>query len=233
MRRPLIFCLALLLCWPWPAAAGAVETLVARVLAAHGGPDLPDEGALLISEGRIRSDRLDSIGRVRRAVAWPDYLSIEISHPGHPSETRLMIGDRGWRDGAPASGPLLRAMRLQAARLALPMLLDWERGKIADLGPATRGDGRAVRRLRVDLGSDLALFVEIGMRSARILRSAGVMTMGGGEMSFGAAYGPLRAFGPLRLPARETQSAMGRPIGWTEIDRVAAGLAPASRSLQP
>ena len=107
-------------------------------------------------------------------------------------------------DALPEQGRILRR--------ALPMLLDWERGNaLADLGPATRGDGRAVRRLRVDLGSDLALFVEIGMRSARILRSAGVMTMGGGEMSFGAAYGPLRAFGPLRLPARETQSAMGQP----------------------
>jgi hypothetical protein len=88
------------------------------------------------------------------------------------------------------------------------------------MGEAVRADGVAVRRLALDLGDGLAIFVEIDPAAARILRSAGVMSAGGAKMDFGAAYAEFRDFGALSLPAREEQSAMGQPTGWTEIDNV-------------
>jgi len=209
---------------PARAAPGDdLDAVVARVLEAYGGALLPEPGRILRSTGRLHAGRDRKGAEILREVAWPDYLRVEIARDGGARETRVLLGDRGWRDGSPAPVPLVRAMRLQAARLSLPMLLGWERAALSDLGRARRADGRAVRRLRLDLGGSLELFVEIAEPSGRILRSAGVMSMGGAKVSFGATYSEFRSFGALTWRAREAQHAMGRPIGRTEIETLERG----------
>jgi hypothetical protein len=197
-----------------------LDALIERTLTAYGGAALPAPGAMFRVSGRNWSNSRGAEGALLRALRWPDYLRVEISYEDGGRETRLLVGDEGWRDGAPASSPLVAAMKLQAARLALPMLLDLEADRGRDIGVARRDDGIDVRRLRVELGGGLSLFVEIDAGSARILRSAGVMTMGGMEMSFGAAYGDFRKLGVLSWPGREDQSAMGQETGWSIIEAI-------------
>ena len=100
------------------------------------------------------------------------------------------------------------------------MILQWEASKLSDLGAAVREDGRAVRRLALALDEALTLFVEIDTDTFRILRTAGVMTVAGIEIAFGASYSDPTAFSDLVWSAREDQSAMGRATGWTRIETI-------------
>jgi hypothetical protein len=119
----------------------------------------------------------------------------------------------------------------RAARSADAVALGGER--VRDLGDALRNDGIEVRRLHVVLGDDLSLFVEVDVRSARNLRSAGVMTMGGLEMSFGAEFGDFRSFGALSWPGREDRSAMGQKTGRSVIEVIEVNLSLERDALHP
>lgn len=197
-----------------------VSTLVKKVVTAYGGPALPALGEGLRQSGTTYSNRRGVAGAIIREVRWPDYLRVEIAYGDGGRETRRLAGDEGFRDGAPATAPMTAAMRLQAARLSLPMLLEWEADGLRDLGGFTGEAGRPVRRVAIALDEGLTLFVEIEEDGGRILRSAGVMTFGGAEMAFGATYSQPGEFGALSWPTREDQVAMGQPTGWTEITSV-------------
>ena len=224
MKAWILTAISILVIVAAPVSANDLDAILERTRIAYGSDTLPAEGTMIRSRGKVRSNRRGQTGNVTREVSWPDYLRIEIAFENGQRETRLMLGEEGWRDGAAAPGPMISAMRLQAARLSLPMILWWERERLTDLGPARREDGIEVRRLRIGLADDLALFVEIEAGSGRVLRSAGVMRMGGAEMSFGAVYSDFRPFSGVRWPAREDQSAMGQAIGWTVIEQLELGL---------
>jgi len=224
MRWIFVFSLTLLAVAAAPARAEQpLDGLLDRVRIAYGGDALPAKGDTILLTGRTHSNAKGADGRMERELIWPSFLRFEISYDDGAAETRLLKDGAGWRDGEPTNQALTLAMRLQAARLALPMLLDWAADKLSDLGEHMREDGGSVRRLRVDLGDDLFLFVEIGVEEARILRTAGVMRMGGAEMEFGAIYSDFRGFGEVSWPSREEQYAMGRPTGWTIIESVTFG----------
>ena len=211
----------------------ALDALIARTLDVYGGDALPALGCMFRVTGSNWSVRRGATGAVLRELRWPDYLRVEIAYEDGGRETRLLVGDEGWRDDAPAPGPMVAAMKLQAARLALPMLLDWQAAQLSDMGEALREDGIAVHRLRVGLDGGLLLYVEIDLKTARILRSAGVMTMGGAEMSFGAEYADFRDLGRLSWPGREDQSAMGQETGWTIVEQIEVNLPLERDALQP
>lgn len=206
------------------ARAAPVDDLLARTLEAYGGDALPPQGTAVRFTGQTWSHQRGAAGATLREVRWPDLLRIEIAYEDGGSESRGLIGEEGWRDGQPSQQPMTDAMRLQAARLSLPMILAWERERLIDRGEATREDGVAVHRVAVDLGGGLALFAEIDRESARILRSAGVMSMGGTEMSFGTSYSDFQNFGALAWPAREDLTAMGMETGWATVESVEAGI---------
>ena len=218
---------------PVAGAGESIDTLIERTIVTYGGAAIPARGTMFRISGHNWSNQRGAEGAMLRELRWPDYLRVEITYEDGGRETRLLVGDEGWWDGAPASGPLVAAMKLQAARLALPMLLRWEAKRVRDMGDALRDDGVEVRRLHVDLGDGLSLFVEIDVHSARILRSAGVMTMGGLEMSFGAEFGDFRSFGALSWPGREDQSAMGQKTGWSVIEVIEVNLSLERDALHP
>lgn len=234
VRLPIMFAAAAaVFLLPLSPGAETLDELVARTLAAYGGSALPEQEKVIRLTGRTWSHRQQAEGATLRELRWPDYLRVEIAYEDGVTESRVMVGDDGWRDGEPAPAPLTLAMKLQAARTALPMILDWEGDGLTDIGETTREDGTEVRHVVIDLGEGLALFVEIDRGSARILRSAGVMQMGGMEMDFGAVYSDFRDFGDISWPAREDQSAMGQQTGWTIVDEVETGLTLDPTSLRP
>ena len=210
-----------------------INVFVGQILAAYGGESLPRRGQVIRQTGRNWSEMHGAEGRIVREFRWPDYLRVEIDYPDGSSESRLLDGIRIMRDGQPVPPAMASAMRLQLARLSLPMLLAWEAGRLSELAPTRRPDGIEVRRLRVDFDDGLALFAEVDRETARILRTAGVVQLGKESVSFGAEYDRFRFFGGLSWPEKEDLSAMGHGIGSVVLETIEIDPAPARDFLKP
>ena len=223
MPKLLIFLFVILIPAQTSAQDGSVESLLARVIAAHGGAENLQKTRFAVQSGKIFSHRRgETVGRVTRTLGGPENFLIEISYPEEPTEIRLLAGAKALRDGAEASGPLADAMRLQAARIALPYLLVSRRSNFRSAG-MEEGKGLAggrVHYLELDLADSLTLRVGVDEATGLIASTRGRMSMQGQHMDFTTAYSDHREFDGVVLATRENQFAMGRPIGRTEIEQV-------------
>lgn len=215
-------------------AAVDVPALIERVAAAYGGREaLSAARSFRQSGATVSYQRGSETGRITRIFQAPDRLRVEIVYPGEAPEVRLLDGERGWNQGREAPPALLDAMRLQAARLDLPMLLLDAGLRVKDLGYVPAGNGRIIRTLGLALADHLSLFVEIEVPGYRILRSRGQMRRAGRSMEFGADYSDFRNWAGVLVPAREDQYAMGQPIGHTVIEEFEALAAPDPAAFRP
>ena len=202
-------------------AEGQVGVWVDRVISAYGGPPALERAAVMVQHGRTMSAmRGGAVGTVVREIDGPGRLRVEITYPGRVTELRILNGADGWNQRGPVPGPMHGAMRLQAARISLPRLLDARRGELRDAGASTGSDGIVVRRLELPLGQGLSLFVDIAVDSWLIRRSTGTVAVNGQSVAFVSEYADYRDWGGVLLPSREDQYAMGQYIGYTEIDRI-------------
>src|SRR6266540_148986 len=103
-------------------AATASAGIVDDVLAAYGGAEVWKKVKSFRQSGSVASPMRPAPGQVTRLWTRPDKLTIEIVYPTS-KEVRVVDGDHGTQSGKEATGMGLAAMRLQAARLALPALL--------------------------------------------------------------------------------------------------------------
>ena len=107
MPKLLIFLFVILIPAQTSAQDGSVESLLARVIAAHGGAENLQKTRFAVQSGKIFSHRRgETVGRVTRTLGGPENFLIEISYPEEPTEIRLLAGAKALRDGAEASGPL-------------------------------------------------------------------------------------------------------------------------------
>ncbi len=234
MRRAATALLAAVL-FAWPAvSSGADEVgeLLRKSVDAYGGEKalanlaFRESGTLTTTMGGAEA------GTITRMYRRPDKLRVEVSLPGQAPETRILDGKKGWQQGKKASGMVLGAMVLQAARFALPLNLFERRGELKDLGTATR-DGRSLRVLELPLGADLSLTAEIDPATGRILRSTArtVGVMGGKSMSvggtagrmvveFATTYDDFRKVDGILFAFREGNFAMGQRTGDTVLEKV-------------
>src|ERR1700740_651420 len=97
------------------------DDLVQRVVNAYGGAAAWEKVAAFRQTGKVTSS-MRGEGKLDRTWQAPYKLRVEIAYPSQ-TEVRDVDGDRGSQNGKPATGMTLDAMRLQAARLALPLLL--------------------------------------------------------------------------------------------------------------
>ena len=198
-----------------------VPILIDRVATAYGGHAALERSRRLRQTGRTISAAAGAgDGRMRRVFEYPDRLAVEIAGPGEVIERRVLNGALGWRNGVETAGPLRDAMALQAARLALPLLLIDRAAEVVDLGTAYDVDPAGIRTLGLALGDGLALFVEIDRDSARINHTRGLLRRGGMAMEFSTDYGDFRVRDGLLVAGREELRAMGQPAGVTLIDEV-------------
>lgn len=221
--RPVAIVLAVVLLLP--SAVRAEEALFAvvdRIIAAYGGEAALSAVAGLRQTGRTISHRRGgAVARIVRVLEPPGRLRVEIAYPGEAPEIRVLDGDKGWSGGAKASSPMRAAMRLQAARLAFPFLLPAERDRLIDHGTRTGSDGIPVRVLELPIGRHMAVLVAADLETGRIVRSRGVLSMGGAEaMDFATAYYEFRTWDGILFAAREEQYAMGTYTGRTVIEEV-------------
>lgn len=112
-------------------------------------------------------------------------------------------------------------MVLQAARLALPLILSDRKASLVDRGTSTI-DGKELRTLDLPLGNGLGVTVGIDPVSGGIVRSSGTggMGMGGKPLKFVTRYSDYRIVNGVLHPFRKEDFANGFVTGETTLSRV-------------
>ncbi len=208
-----------------PARAGeSLDGLLDRTLKAYGGVDVLRKAAAVRATGKVTSLLRGGLaGNIVREFERPDRLRVFIRYGATDTEVRVYDGKTGWREGKAVTGPPLDAMVLQAARLALPLILSDRKAKLVDRGTSTV-DGEELRTLDLPLGNGLMLTVGIDPVSGRIVRSSGAggMGTGGRPLEFITRYSDYRFVDGALHPFREENYANGFVTGRTTLDRVEA-----------
>ena len=183
--------------------------LVDKVVNAYGGAAAWEKVTSFHETGSVTSKMRSGKGQLDRTWQRPDKLRVQIVYPSH-TEVRDVDGDKGTSNGEPAEGMMLDAMRLQAARLALPLLLVQKRSalKVVD-----------ATHIEVPLDGAMTLTVEVD-GSGRIIKSAGKAT----GVEFSTTYSDFRTVDGLVFAFREENSAQGMPTGDNEIAKVDVNL---------
>jgi hypothetical protein len=224
VHRPAIALLAILAfsAFSGPARAGeGVDGQLDRVMKAYGGVDALRKAASVRETGKVTSRmRGGAAGDIVREFERPDRLRVFIRYGGSDTEARVYDGKTGWREGKAVQGPPLEAMVLQAARMALPLILLDRRENLVDRGMATV-DGKELRTLELPLGGGLTLTVGIDA-SGRIVRSSGTggVGMAGRQLEFITRYSDYRIVDSVLRPFREENYANGFVTGETILTRV-------------
>lgn len=184
---------------PPAALASDLDALVAKVVDTYGGSAAWAKVGSVEARGRVVPAMRKGDGTMTRVWRGTDTLRVEIVYPDR-TEVRALEGGRGTNNGRPSNAMELDAMRLQAARLALPLLLARNKSAVRDLG--THDD---VRSVEIKLDAPLTMTIDIDPANGRIVRSTGRS----GETAFATAYSDFRTVKGLLIPFHEENSAMG------------------------
>jgi hypothetical protein len=194
-----------------PAAfAQSLDNVVASVMKEYGGTPAWEKVATIRESGKVVPAMRKGDGAMTRFWQKPDKLRIEIVYPDN-REVRVVDGDHGTRNDKEATGPGLDAMKLQAARLALPLLLVEKRASLNDAGMR---DG--FRAIEIPLSASLTVTVDIDPKTWHIARSTGKT----GGMDFVVDYNDFRRVDGLLFAFGESGMAQGTPTAKTTIDAI-------------
>jgi hypothetical protein len=199
------------------AHAQSLDDVVSNVMKEYGGKAAWEKVTSLRETGTVVPLMRKGDGKLTRTWTGPGKLNVEIVYPTE-TEVRIVDGDHGTRNGKEVTGGNLDGMRLQAARLELPMLLATKRAALKDLG---MNDG--IRAIEIPLSETLALTVNIDPKTSHILRSTGKA----GALEFQVDYSDFRRVGGLLFPFAEAGMAQGMPTANTKFDAIAVN-APAT-----
>jgi len=203
-----------------PASASEATDLAGVVIAAYGGDEAIERAGSIRQSGTLDSYRHGKTGTVERSFTRPDRLRIEIRIPGEKPESRILDGERGWRDGRPVPPMMAKAMVLQAARLDLPWLIMKAGPDLRVLGPVKYGDGRDLKGLEIPMADGLRLIAVVDPETGHIVRSHGwVETAPGVGVEFGTAYEGHGDLNGIILAVQETHFARGQPTGKTVLEK--------------
>lgn len=192
------------------AHAQSLDKVLSKVMKEYGGQTAWQKVNSLRESGTVVPLMRKGDGKMTRLWQKPDKLRIEIVYPTD-REVRVVDGDHGTRNDKEVTGASLEAMKLQAARLALPTLLVDKRSTLHDLGMS---DG--LRRIEIPLSATLTLTVSIDPKSWHIVRSSGKAS----GLEFVVDYSDFRRSGGLLFPFAEAGMAQGMPTANTKIDAV-------------
>jgi hypothetical protein len=187
------------------AATTASADLVDDVVKAYGGAEAWNKVTSFRQSGTVSSPMRPAPGAVTRLWARPDKLTFEVVYPTG-KETRIVEGDRGTQNGKEASGMGLAAMRLQAARLAIPLLLLDHRAAVK----------AADRTLEVTLAPGLTVTLEVDAKTNRVMRSVGK----GEGIEFATSYADWRSVDGLLFPFSEENFANGTKTAVTTLEKI-------------
>jgi hypothetical protein len=192
------------------AFAQSLDDVVANVLKEYGGAAAWLKVTTIRETGTVVPAMGSGNGAATRFWQKPDKLRIEIVYPAR-TELRILDGDHGTNNGKDVTGPGLDAMKLQAARLALPLLLIEKRGSLHDAGMSS-----GFRVVEIPLSASLTVSMDIDPKSWHIVRSTGKTT----GMDFVVDYSDFRRVDGLLFAFSESGMAQGTPTAKTTIDAI-------------
>jgi len=190
------------------ARAQSLDDVISKVMKEYGGTPAWQKVTSLRETGTVVPMMRKGDGKVMRFWQKPDKLRFDVTYPAN-HEVRVVDGDKGTRNDKEVTGGSLDAMKLQAARLALPLLLVEKRSTLKDLGTK---DG--IRTIEIPLPGSLTLTVTIDQKTWHILRSSGKA----GELEFVVDYSDFRRVDGLLFPFAEAGMAQGTPTANTKLD---------------
>ncbi len=188
------------------ALNNSVDDLVAKVVTAHGGAAAWQSVASFRETGTVIPAMRPSDGKLTREWQRPDKLRVEIVYPSN-TEIRVVDGDHGTQNGKEATGMGLDAMRLQAARLGLPLLLEQKKSSLRSAGENT---------IEIALAPQMTLTIEVDPKSGHIIRSIGKAE----GIEFTTGYSDFRMVDGLLFAFREDNSAQSTKTGTNEIAKI-------------
>ncbi|MEA2239767.1 MAG: hypothetical protein QOC81_4491 [Thermoanaerobaculia bacterium] len=192
------------------AFAQSLDDVAGNVLKEYGGAAAWQKVTTIRQTGTVVPAMGKGDGAATRFWQKPDKLRVEIVYPTR-TELRVVDGDHGTNNGKEVSGPGLDAMKLQAARLALPLLLAEKRASLHDIGMRS-----GFRAIEIPLSATLTVTIDIDPKSWRIVRSTG-KTSG---MDFVVDYGDFRRVDGLLFPFSESGMAQGTPTAKTTLNAI-------------
>ena len=206
------------------ASAQSLDVVVGNVMKEYGGTAAWQKVTTIRETGKVVPAMRKGDGATTRFWQRPDKLRIEIVYPTE-REVRVVDGDHGTRNDKDVTGPSLDAMKLQAARLALPLLLVEKRVSLRDAGVR---DG--FRAIEIPLSASLTVTVDIDPKSWHVVRTTGKTT----GLEFIVDYSDFRRIDGLLFAFVEAGTAQGMPTAKTTLDVIvvngpAAPLPPAAR----
>jgi hypothetical protein len=186
------------------------EDLVQKVVDAYGGATAWQKVASFRETGKVTSAMRSGDGKLDRVWQHPDKLHVEIAYPSH-IEVRDVDGDRGTQNRMKATGVALDAMRLQAARLAIPLLLVEKKPELKSSGPNS---------IEIPVSGDLTVTIDVDPATGHILKSTGKAE----GVDFSTTYSDFRNVDGLLFAFREANTAQGMATGTNEISKVEISL---------
>lgn len=201
-------------------AETTTQTLIDDIITTYGGTEAWQKINGFEQHGRTYSERLQIFGKSERVYAHPNRMRIAIDYKEDEKELRQLDGDHGWSHGQAAHPAFVLAARLQAYRLALPLLLLDNKDKIEDLGQRDDEQGKPHRGLRLQLDGGLQVLMDINLESKHIVASWGMLDMEGQRLEFATRYSDLRPVDGKLMAFREEHYAMGGYIGYTELESI-------------
>jgi hypothetical protein len=187
-------------------AAAARADIVDDVVAAYGGAAAWSKVKSFRQSGTVASAMRPAPGNVTRLWTRPDKLTFEVVYPTS-KETRIVDGDHGTQNGQAASGMGLAAMRLQAARLAIPALLLDRRAEVKVR------DGNV---LEVAIAPGLTLTMDVDAKTKRVTRSVSKAE----GMDFATNYGDFRSVDGLLFAFSEENFAGETKTATTTLTKI-------------
>ena len=189
------------------------DQILEHIVQAYGGRTALEGVKVVKHSGTMQSYRLGKTGALQRLFELPGKLLVDINYPDGPHEQRITTPAGAWRDGRPATSPMHMAMKLQAARFQLPLLLTQH--------PVTVLEETADSvHLGLKLTDSTSLEVFVDRQSWRIVRSVGRMSMGGMNVAFTADYSDFRKVDGILFAHREDLTAMGVRTGIAVLERI-------------
>ena len=203
--KPLAVVAALLL--PSAAFASDLDALVDKVVNAYGGAAAWGKVTQVVAHGRVVPAMRKGDGAMTRTWRGTNDLRVEIAYPENKTEVRVLENGKGTNNGRESNPMELDAMRLQAARLALPKLLADKHTIVHLTGP---------KMLEVALDGGLTVEAEIDPATGHIVRTTGHAK----DVSFGTVYSDFHSVNGLLIPFHEENTAMGMKTADIVLDKV-------------
>jgi hypothetical protein len=180
-----------------------LNALADKVIAAYG----PWQNIASIRQtGRVIPAMRPDEGKLTREWERPDKLRVEIAYPSR-TEVRVVDGNHGTQNGKEATGIGLDAMRLQAARIAEPLLLAEKRASLRSAGE---------NAIEIPVAGTMTVTIEIDPATGHILKSTGKAE----GIEFSTTYSDFRRVDGLLFAFRETNTAMGTTTATNELTKI-------------